>query len=136
MSRSKTVIAVNLQTGEETIHENTYQAAQALGISNSTIWLICHGRQEQSRGYTFRYAETIEEGELSMADAEIIVAMADSGLSQIGAARKVYKCHHTVYYHCRAIKEKTGLDPKDFYDMCELLPMAKAVLEEEHEHQG
>lgn len=130
MSRSKTVIAVNLQTGEETIHENTYQAAQALGISNSTIWLICHGRQEQSRGYTFRYEGEGETGELTAADAEVVVTMADVGLSQAKTARKIYKCRHTIYYHCRAIKEKTGLDPMSFYDMCKLLPMAKAILEE------
>ena len=134
MGRSKRIVATNLQTGEETVYKSIRQAARELGIYDTYVWKVVNNKIYQTHGYAFRYAK---EGEVPMLknltqlDAEIIVAMADSGLNASQVAKRVYMCRNSVHYHIGVIKERTGKDPRNFYDLCELLPMAKAVLEEE-----
>jgi hypothetical protein len=40
---------------------------------------------------------------------------------------------NSVYHHVQMIHRNTGLNPLNFYDLCELLRKAKAVLEGEHD---
>ena len=61
-------------------------------------------------------------------DAEVILALADNGLSVGKAAKSTYCHHNTIRYHIEAIREKTGLDPRDFWDMQELVLMAQRTL--------
>ena len=129
----KRVIATNLETGEERTYSCTTAAAQILNINRKAIWLSCRGQRDNVGGYTFRY---IEPEELDRFDAEIIVAMADCNLNMTEAAAKIYSQRNTIWFHANFIKKQTGKDPRNFYDMCELLPMARAVLEGKHEHQG
>lgn len=61
-------------------------------------------------------------------DAELILALADNGLVMHKVAKKTYRHPNTVRYHIDNIKEKTGLDPRDFWDMQKLVPMAQRTL--------
>ena len=63
--------------------------------------------------------------------AEVILALADNGLKIRKAAQQTYRNPNTIRYHIQTIREKTGLDPLDFWDMQKLVPMAKEVLEAE-----
>lgn len=61
-------------------------------------------------------------------EAKVIIALANNKLSGRDAARSMNYHHNTIYYHCCKIRKATGLDPRDFYDMQQLLPMAEEVL--------
>jgi sugar diacid utilization regulator len=63
-------------------------------------------------------------------DAELIVCLANHNLRAGPAAKKLYMARNSVVYHAKKIKEETGKDPFNFYDMCWLLPRAKAALGE------
>lgn len=68
--------------------------------------------------------------------AEVVVALADSGLRLNTAAKKLYRHVSTIHYHVDVIRRCTGLDPLDFYDMQKLVPMAKTVLAETDHKKG
>ena len=61
--------------------------------------------------------------------AEIVVAMAENDLNMTRAAEAVFHHYRNVVYHVSEITRRTGLDPRKFYDMMQLLPKAEAVLE-------
>lgn len=60
---------------------------------------------------------------MGMHDREIIKALADNRLNMTQAGQQVYLSYRTVQYHVDAIHKRTGLDPRDFWDMCELIKM-------------
>lgn len=65
--------------------------------------------------------------------AEVVVLLAENQLRAYRVA-KVMPCNvNAVMYHVYKIKRETGFDPRDFYGMTELLPVAKAVLDEREE---
>ena len=55
----------------------------------------------------------------------IILALADSKMRVAAAARKLHMHHTTVLYHIKFIKGVTGKDPMNFYDLVDLVKMAK-----------
>ena len=61
--------------------------------------------------------------ELSIMDKDIIVAFAKYDMKPYRVAENIYVCRATVIYHMKRIKEKTGLDIRKFYDLCELLEL-------------
>lgn len=54
-ARQKPVYAINLNTGDITVHSAIHSAARALGITNQEICAVLKGKQKQSHGYTFEY---------------------------------------------------------------------------------
>lgn len=56
---------------------------------------------------------------------EIILAMAECNMRECAAARKCYCSRNNVVYHCEQICKKTGLNPKNFYDLIKLVEMVK-----------
>lgn len=60
--------------------------------------------------------------------AETVMALAENGLNITRAAQSLYCHRNTVVFHVKKIKESTGKDPQDFYDMIELVQEAKRVL--------
>ena len=44
-------------------------------------------------------------------------------------ARAIFAHRNTVLYHLNKVKQQTGLDPRRFYDLVELVRMAQEVLE-------
>ena len=64
---------------------------------------------------------------MTEAMAEVIVALADCGFNKCDVARKLFLHRNAVDYRIQRIREKTGKDPMNFYDLCDLLPAAKAI---------
>ncbi len=62
-------------------------------------------------------------------DAHIVVAMANHNMNVTNVARAIFMHRNTVTYHLDKVKRQTGLDPRRFYDLVELVKMAQEVLE-------
>jgi DNA-binding PucR family transcriptional regulator len=56
---------------------------------------------------------------------EIILTFALCDMNVSKTARKLYIHRNTVMFHFDKVKEKTGLDPHNFYDLIALVKMAK-----------
>ena len=52
---------------------------------------------------------------------EILRTFADCNMSVLGTAKKLHFHWNTITYHLNAIQKKTGLDPRNFYDLVKLL---------------
>lgn len=63
--------------------------------------------------------------------ARIIVAMAENNLRPQRVAKALHYSRTNVDYHVQRVRELTGKDPRDFFDMCELLPVAREILARE-----
>lgn len=61
--------------------------------------------------------------------AEIIVAFANHNMNASATARVLYYHPNTLGYHLDKIKHDTGLNPRRFMDLVELLRMAQEVIE-------
>lgn len=62
-------------------------------------------------------------------DAHIVVAMANHNMNATDVARAIFAHRNTVLYHLNKVKQQTGLDPRRFYDLVELVKIAQEVLE-------
>lgn len=65
---------------------------------------------------------------MTQLEAKIIMLLAEHNLDVSPIARILYMHRNSVMYHIRMIRKKTGKNPQDFYDICELLPEARFVL--------
>ena len=74
--------------------------------------------------YRLRYSELTEVQE------QIIVTMCDNGLNMSKTGRALYMTASNVNVHCNKIKRKTGLDPRDFWEMQKLLELMKGKTNE------
>lgn len=61
-------------------------------------------------------------------EAKIVIGLAKNGLNYSKTAKALYVCRNTVRYHVENIRESTGKDPRDFYDMIDLEKEARKVL--------
>ena len=62
---------------------------------------------------------------LTETQEQIIVALCDNRLNMSEVGRKLYLTQSAVQSQCNSIKKKTGLDPRDFWDMQKLLELMK-----------
>ena len=61
---------------------------------------------------------------LTQRQCDIINAYAFNNMTLDGAANEL-GCHrNTIFYHLSVINKKTGLDPRDFFDLHELFVIA------------
>lgn len=60
---------------------------------------------------------------LTDTDIECIKSYADANMSAAEAGRKMFLHQNTVKSHLDSIKDKTGLNPRNFYDLIKLLEM-------------
>lgn len=61
---------------------------------------------------------------LSATETEIVRAFAACNMHIGDTANAVYKSRNTVTYWLAQIKKHTGLDPKNFYDLAQLVQLA------------
>ena len=66
------------------------------------------------------------EKPLSADRCKIIIALADNKMNVSEVSRQLYMHRNTVAYHIERIKQITGKDPLDFYDLYNLLIYVKA----------
>lgn len=64
-------------------------------------------------------------------DAHIVIAMANHNMNVTDVARAIFAHRNTVLYHLNKVKQQTGLDPRRFYDLVELVKITQEVLESE-----
>ena len=62
---------------------------------------------------------------LSMAEREIILAFAENDMHVKQTARALYRSSGGMWYPFKKIKEHTGLDPRKFYDLIQLVNMCR-----------
>ena len=67
---------------------------------------------------------------LSIERCKIIIALADSKMNVSEVARQLYMHRNTVAYNLERIKQITGKDPMNFYDLYRLVMLAKEELAE------
>lgn len=63
--------------------------------------------------------------ELTDVDIQIVLALADNNMNESETARALFMHRNNVVYHIGKIKKLTGLDPTNFYDLGDLVQMAK-----------
>ena len=63
--------------------------------------------------------------ELTDIDAQIVLALAENNMNESETARSLFMHRNTVVYHIGKVKKLTGLDPTNFYDLVELVQMAR-----------
>lgn len=56
-------------------------------------------------------------------DKQVIIAMADNRMNITDAANALSYHRNSVIYHIKKVKEETGLDARDFHDLCKLFVM-------------
>lgn len=59
----------------------------------------------------------------------IVKAFAENNMNTEAAAKKTFRHRNSVYVHLNLIQRKTGLDPRNFFDLIKLYEMA---MEEGH----
>ena len=62
---------------------------------------------------------------LNKTEKEIILAFARNDMRVTYAEKELYMSAGSVCYHMKKIKEKTGLNPKNFYELIELVKEVK-----------
>ena len=60
-------------------------------------------------------------------EKEFILALAECNMSVSAVAENRYFHRNTIHYHLEKVKKRTGLNPKNFYDLIALVAMAKEV---------
>ena len=58
---------------------------------------------------------------LKQLDREIVLAFADHGMRESKAAAALHYHPGSVTYHLDKVREVTGLDPRNFYDLIKLV---------------
>lgn len=67
---------------------------------------------------------------LTKIQAEVIVKLAKNNINAAATARDMFMHRNTVDYHIRMVYRNTGKNPLVFYDLLELLPVARKTLGE------
>ena len=79
----------------------------------------------------YKKARAKWEQKLTERQARFILAMADNGLRIYAATNELGISETCGQYYRSIIKEHTGLDVRDFWDMTKLIEMAMKVLVDE-----
>ena len=58
-------------------------------------------------------------------EREVVIALANNRMNLTDAALQMHKHRNSLIYHIKKIELKTGLDARDFHDLCVLYKMAK-----------
>lgn len=64
--------------------------------------------------------------------AEVIKKLAKNNMNTTATAKEMIMHRNSIYHHIWMVHRDTGLNPLNFYDLCELLHKADDVLEGEH----
>ena len=67
--------------------------------------------------------------ELTTVDIKIILALAANNMNESETSRSLFMHRNTVVYHIGKIKKLTGLNPMNFYDLIELVQIARAKMD-------
>lgn len=68
------------------------------------------------------------QGKLDEQDFELILSFAANNMNCTNTGKAMYMHYNSIRYRLESIQRKTGLDPRKFYDLVELVKMAKSDL--------
>ena len=74
-----------------------------------------------------------KSGSLTEYEAKMILAFANHDMRPAVTSRFLYMSRGNLEYHFLKIMGKTGKNPRNFYDLCHLVPKAKEILSNEQE---
>lgn len=74
-----------------------------------------------------------KNSKMSKTDAQIVVALARCNMNMLEASKKCFYHRNTIVNRIERIKEITGLDPRNFFDLGELYTIAIEILGDESE---
>lgn len=60
-------------------------------------------------------------------DCTIVHVFAENDMRGNLTAKQLFMCESSVTYHFRKIRKKTGLNPRNFYDLVKLVQAIKKV---------
>lgn len=66
---------------------------------------------------------------LTRIEAEVLMVFVDARMNVCRTARMMYRHRNSINYHLDKIKRRTGLDPRGFLDLVELVEAARMILE-------
>ena len=85
------------------------------------------------RGLKYKTKRTgIKRRPLDEIDYEVVLGLAANRMQVAPAAKQLHIYYNTVLYRIQKIKDLTGLDATNFYDLCELVQIAKEAGYEPH----
>ena len=58
---------------------------------------------------------------LSEASREVVLAYAKNNMSAKATATQLFRHYNGIMHHLTTVKKKTGLDPRQFFDLCKLV---------------
>lgn len=61
---------------------------------------------------------------------EIVLAFAECSMSLSATAKKLHFHRNNIEYHLEQTRKKTGLNPRNFYDLIKLLEIVERMEEE------
>lgn len=61
--------------------------------------------------------------------ARAVIAYAENNMNAQKTADALHYHRNSVVYHLISVRKKLGKNPMKFYDLCELLPIARAVID-------
>lgn len=70
----------------------------------------------------------MKKKDLSETNAEAILAFANGDMRIYKAAKIMCVVPFDISYHLDRVKKITGLDPRKFYDLVRLVPMARKIV--------
>lgn len=64
---------------------------------------------------------------MSELQKEVILTFASCNMNVCATSRRLYIHRNTIEYHLGKVKEETGLDPHNFYDLTTLVKIAEEI---------
>ena len=64
---------------------------------------------------------------LNDTEVQVILSFAKHNMKTAPVARELHYCRQAIDYRLNQIKQKTGLNPWGFFDLCELVEMVKGM---------
>lgn len=85
---------------------------------------VCPATVSRMIGFA-RKKEFVEEGHLTSEQKQYVLSYAKNDMNLCKTAQEYGVKHETFWHRFKRIHEKTGLNPRCFYDLIKLVEMAK-----------
>jgi sugar diacid utilization regulator len=72
---------------------------------------------------------------MTKSQAEMILLYAKHSMNARIVGKELYMTAQNMHYHLKLIHYETGLNPKNFYDLCRLVGIAASVKGDKTEHE-
>lgn len=125
----KPVISTDAE-GNKTYFPSLKAAAEAVGAKTPEISMACASGYKCRGLYWCKEEQTPQP--LTRRQASVVLAFAHNGMRYTPTCEALYLHENTVRYNLDKAHEKTGKDPRDFFELYELVKIARKVLEDEN----